>query len=115
MSHRQMMTACHLTDRTESWIRECLADAERSPNFSRKPMYQDFANGAFVFWSRPTQALADPADPLATAEFEADQARLATLFGDAPSPPERTPSSPSPRSRRARQSQLYADHHAGPQ
>ncbi|KGC09843.1 hypothetical protein [Burkholderia gladioli] len=109
MSHRQMMTACHLMDRTESWIRECLADAERSPNFSRKPMYQNFANGAFVFWSRPIQALADP------AEFEADQARLDTLFGDASSPPERTPSSPSPRSRRARQSQLYADHHAGPQ
>ncbi|QKM51645.1 hypothetical protein B7760_05722 (plasmid) [Burkholderia glumae] len=31
MLHRQIMTARHLTDRTESCIRECLADAERSP------------------------------------------------------------------------------------
>ncbi|MBW5287735.1 hypothetical protein ACS0X5_21670 [Burkholderia gladioli] len=93
MPHRQMMTARHLTDRTESCIREYLADAERSPNANRKQMYLDLANGAFVLWNRLMQDLTDPADPLATAEFEADQARLDALFGDASSPPERGPSS----------------------
>ncbi|KGC20209.1 hypothetical protein [Burkholderia gladioli] len=94
MPHRQMMTARHLTDRTESCIREYLADAERNPNANRKQMYLDLANGAFVLWNRLMQDLTDPADPLATAEFEADQARLDALFGDASSPPERAPSSP---------------------
>ncbi|MCM2485624.1 hypothetical protein ACVCIC_01375 [Burkholderia glumae] len=92
MPHRQMMTARHLTDRTESCIRECLADAERSSHPNRKQMYQDFANGAFVLWNRLMKDLADPADPLATAEFEADQARLNALIGDAPPPREAAPS-----------------------
>ncbi|GLZ22477.1 hypothetical protein [Burkholderia plantarii] len=86
MPHRQMMTARHLTDRTESCIPECLADAERSPHPNRKQIYQDFANGAFVLWKRLMQDLTDPADPLAVEEFEADQARLNALIGDATPP-----------------------------
>ncbi|WP_279609517.1 hypothetical protein [Burkholderia gladioli] len=39
------------------------------------------------------QDLTDPADPLATAEFEADQARLDALFGDTFNLPEPPPSS----------------------
>ncbi|MDN7429199.1 hypothetical protein [Burkholderia sp. AU45388] len=93
MPHRQMMTARHLTDRTESCIREYLANAERSSNPRRRQMYLDLANGAFVLWNRLMQDLTDPADPLSTAEFEADQARLDARFGDTSSPPERTPSS----------------------
>ncbi|WP_227742877.1 hypothetical protein, partial [Burkholderia gladioli] len=54
---RQMMTARHLTDRTESCIREYLADAERSSNANRKQMYLDLANGAFVLWNRLMQDL----------------------------------------------------------
>ncbi|MDN7742234.1 hypothetical protein [Burkholderia gladioli] len=93
MPHRQMMTARHLMDRTEACFREYLADAERSSNPSRKQMYLDFANGAFVLWNRLMQDLTDPADPLATAEFEADQARLDALFGDTFNLPEPPPSS----------------------
>ncbi|WP_186144358.1 hypothetical protein [Burkholderia gladioli] len=93
MPHRQMMTARHLTDRTESCLREYLADAERSPNPRRKQMHLDFANGAFMLWNRLMPDLTDPADPLATVEFEVVRARLDARFGDASRPPERTPSS----------------------
>ncbi|MGS0979348.1 hypothetical protein [Burkholderia glumae] len=93
MPHRQMLTARHLTDRTESCIRECLADAERSSYPNRKQMYQDFANGAFVLWNRLMQDWVDPADPLAVEAFETDQARLNASIGDAAPPAGPAPSS----------------------
>ncbi|MGS1047473.1 hypothetical protein ACVCIC_00990 [Burkholderia glumae] len=93
MPHRQMMTALHLTDRTESCIRKFLVDADRSESAGRKQMYQDFANGAFMLWNRLMQDLVDPADPLAVEEFETDQARLNALIGDAAPPAGPAPSS----------------------
>lgn len=65
-------------------------------------MVQPIANVAVVRWCCLMQVLVDPADPLATAEFEAERARLDVRFGDPSVPFARTPSSRYPRSHRAR-------------